>query len=94
MNKREILNEVIDLALEVEEMGHSLFVDYSPHVQQVSIRLHVGGWKKNNYPQLSLSIYFTSTGYDPEYSVMAPEERLTQVRKKIMEACNVELAHE
>ena len=42
MNER-ILN-LLSLCLQAKEKGHDCFFDYSPHVNEVGIQIHKGGW--------------------------------------------------
>jgi len=46
MNKQIIgsMKEAIEVALIVKARGHDCFVEYSAHVNEVSIRLYLNGW--------------------------------------------------
>ena len=45
MNKGELAAvEIMEIALKLKRNGHDCFVDYSPHVQNIYVKLFVGGW--------------------------------------------------
>lgn len=55
---RAKINELFNFAFDLKEQGHDLFIDYAPHVNSLSIRLHINGWYTNKYPNYAQILYF------------------------------------
>ena len=51
--RKNILSLANNLAVDVKEDGHDLFVWYSPHIEQVTLDLYIGGWAENAEPTLT-----------------------------------------
>lgn len=59
-------NDIAQVIADIEKVAcliniqgkHNVFVRNSGHIQQVDVELHLGGWKLNNDPSLSDSIYY------------------------------------
>ena len=49
--------DLIDLAFDLKEVGHDLFLSYSPHVNAVDIRLYRNGWFPGSEPSYKNTIY-------------------------------------
>ena len=49
MNKKmQLVLDIMQLAVEISENTKTdVFVDYSGHVNQLSVRIYVGGWEKD-----------------------------------------------
>lgn len=41
----KVLKKLITMSRKLKAQGHDLFVDYSPHIENVSWRLYLGGWE-------------------------------------------------
>src|SRR5690625_3752127 len=50
--RKDILSLANNLSVDLKEEGHDLFVWYSPHVEQVTLNLYIGGWKENAEPTI------------------------------------------
>ena len=50
--RKDVLSLASSLSVDVKEEGHDLFVWYSPHVEQVSLHLYIGGWLGKAEPTL------------------------------------------
>ena len=50
--RKDVLSLASSLSVDVKEEGHDLFVWYSPHVEQVSLHLYMGGWLGKSEPTL------------------------------------------
>lgn len=54
---RKLVTCILDLALTTPKEVADVFVDYSPHVQSVSVRIHVFGWNEGVPSVLGRTIY-------------------------------------
>ena len=50
--RKDVLSLASSLSVDLKEEGHDLFVWYSPHVEQVTLNLYIGGWKENAEPTI------------------------------------------
>ena len=50
--RKDILSLASSLSVDLKEEGHDLFVWYSPHVEQVTLNLYIGGWTESAEPTL------------------------------------------
>ena len=53
----EKLHEILTLCLEAKKKGHDCFFDYYPHAECVDVRIYIKGWRKNEDPDKSYSIF-------------------------------------
>lgn len=52
------IKQLMGLALRVNrETKHSVFLDFSGHVKQVSVQIHLGGWSSSSDPDYSKYFY-------------------------------------
>lgn len=50
MSGKETLLEIVSLAYEINQnTNHHVFVDISPHVDRIDIRVYENGWKHGKY---------------------------------------------
>lgn len=57
----DVIGEISKVANLINIEGkHHVFVEDLGHVQQLSVKIHKGGWKENAIPTLSQSIYYCS----------------------------------
>lgn len=62
MNTEKLTLELLKLAFELKTKGHDLFVEYSPHVNIVRVRLYKNGWDiDREEPDLEESYYIDRT---------------------------------
>lgn len=59
----EIMRELVSLSIFLQLNGHHLFINLSPHVKQVSIQLHIDGWKEGG-PDYSNFFYYDQSNWD------------------------------
>jgi|GEM_PF-3555124 len=50
------IHRILDLAMNTKK--DHVFVWYSPHVNKISFDVHIGGWQKDTYPDISFKHYF------------------------------------
>ena len=59
--------EIQRLALEIEE--HDVFVEYSPHVESLSVRVYKDKWKSDGNPAEAHSIYLSEEYGDADKDI-------------------------
>lgn len=55
--------DLLNLAFDLKEQGHDLFVSYSAHVNSFDVRLHINGWKSQSYPNFTSTLYLDQEPY-------------------------------
>lgn len=64
---RKRVRKIIGLAIDIkDDLGHDIFVDYSPHVHKLSLRIYLGGWKRNRGCDKVWDMYLTYKEYEEE----------------------------
>ena len=55
--------DVLDYAMQQKQYGHDVFVDYSPHVDELLVKVFKDGWKndKNGINAKKMNRYLDST---------------------------------
>ncbi len=56
-DKKYVIERAIKLSNLVEDAGGHLFFEYSPHVNGVSLRVFLAGWKKGTLADRSVDVY-------------------------------------
>jgi len=59
--------KLVDLALQINEQGdYQVFVDISPHINNISFDIFEGGWKKNKPVTDAFNFWYKGTLYKPD----------------------------
>lgn len=62
MTGKQRAMRIMKLCLEINAQGkHIAFLDFSGHVDLVSVRIHLNGWVKDEDPSFSFDLSITST---------------------------------
>ena len=59
--------ELLRMAFYFKQLGHDLFIDYAAHVNQITVKLFIGGWKEDKQPDFWETAYIMGSMYDEEY---------------------------
>ena len=54
---RELACNIMKLAMEVSSPDYSVFVEWTPHVDGLSVHIHNEGWKRDHRPEQSYTVY-------------------------------------
>ena len=78
MNKKmQLVLDIMQLAVEISENTKAdVFVEYSGHVDQLSVRIYKGGWEKGKDEELYKNIYLNANGYRTEEDIIASLEEI------------------
>lgn len=56
-------SEFLGLAVKIsEEKGHDVFIEYSPHVRWMAVRVFLGGWDVEKKPDYDTYFYLSEVG--------------------------------
>lgn len=86
-----IFNAITDLlktAVDLNKIGHKLWVEYVPHVNSLDLRLHIGGWKQGMDPDYSKIIYLDEH-FCKINTVKKVLKKLKDAKKEINKLCKV-----
>lgn len=82
--RKDILSLASNLAVDVKEDGHDLFVWYSPHIEQVTLDLYIGGFKENAKPTITRYLDLHSeSNHSDAVNVLVEILSITQKQKEI-----------
>lgn len=76
--KKEQLKELIDIVFEIQSKSKTqIFVDYSPHVDQVDVRIYEDGWEygKQSYYLVWSELYSVGKHYRSFEQIKATLEK-------------------
>lgn len=59
--KKRKIQQIMDLAVEVNKGKPSVFVQFSGHVNQVSVDIHYDGWVRGEFPTVSMRAYLSGS---------------------------------
>ena len=79
------LSILAEQAMDLLEKGHHLFIEYSPHVNWVTIYLHVGGWcgEDSKPPTVNRTAYLDENNMVPAKWMV---ETLREIRGAVAKA--------
>lgn len=77
------MNKIMQLVLDIMQLGVEIskstktdvFVDYSGHVDQLSVRIYESGWKKSK-EHYSKDIYLNTEAYQTEEDIIEALEEI------------------
>lgn len=72
-NNLPIITQLFDYAFEQKEKyGHDIFIESSPHINQVSVRAMLGGWKSDKEFDFKEDAYLSSNteGYETPLEIL------------------------
>lgn len=65
MDRKDKIMKIFSLALDVNDKGKdSVFLDLKPHIDELQVRVHFGGWESNHFADLELSAYVKNSGQE------------------------------
>ena len=77
---KAIITEITGLAIDIQNAGiATTFVDLQSHVSKLSIRIYIGGWKNNTYPDTEIGIDLESRGYQGDLTPTEAIKQLTEL---------------
>ena len=60
-NLIKLSENILKAAIEMSDETYSVFVEYSPHVEKIGVRIFDNGWKADSVPDYDATIYLTSS---------------------------------